>query len=114
MTRERRGTGGILKGSTGAIVDDAGQSLVELALALPILVLLLLGVVDGARAYYYAGVVANSAREGAVYAARNGAATVAQVTQRACDSSGIVEFGTTCPGLAVTCSFANGDATVEV
>ncbi len=96
------------------LTDVAGQSLIELALALPILLMLLLGLVDGARAYYFAGVVANAAREGANYAARNGTATLAQVRQRVCDSTGMVAFGSACPGLTVTCAFANGDTTVEV
>jgi Flp pilus assembly protein TadG len=91
-----------------------GQSLIELALSLPLLLVLLLGLADGARAYYFAGVVANAAHEGANYAARNGSATNAQVTQRACDASGLVSFGTPCPGFAATCTFSNGDATVEV
>jgi len=61
--------GWVLNGSRAALIDDAGQSLVEVALALPILLMLLLGLVDGARAYYFAGVVANAAREGARIAA---------------------------------------------
>ncbi len=105
---------GLNKGSARFVTDDAGQSLIEVALTLPLLLMLLLGLVDGARAYSYAGIVANSAREGAVYAARNGTATQAEVTQRVCDSTGMVAFGSACPGLAVTCAFANGDATVEV
>lgn len=112
MGRERMGW--VLNGSRAALIDDAGQSLVEVALALPILLMLLLGLVDGARAYYFAGVVANAAREGANYAARNGTATLAQVAQRVCDSTGMVAFGNACPGLTVTCAFANGDTTVEV
>jgi Flp pilus assembly protein TadG len=94
--------------------DRAGQSLIEVALALPVLLILLLGIADGARAYYYAGVVANGAREGANYAARHETATVAQVTQRACDATGMAAFGSSCPGLTVTCESSNGDATVHV
>ncbi len=112
MGQER--VGWVLKGSRVVLIDDAGQSLIEVALALPVLLMLLLGLVDGARAYYFAGVVASAAREGANYAARNEMATLAQVTQRACDSTGMVAFGNACPGLTVTCASANGDATVEV
>jgi len=96
------------------LAEDAGQSLIEVALALPVLLVLLLGVVDGARSYYFAGVVASAAREGANYAARNGSATIAQVAQRACDSTAMASYGNACPGLRITCSFSNGDATVEV
>ncbi len=94
MGQER--VGWVLKGSRVVLIDDAGQSLIEVA------------------AYYFAGVVASAAREGANYAARNEMATLAQVTQRACDSTGMVAFGNACPGLTVTCASANGDATVEV
>ena len=96
------------------MASENGQSLIEVALALPLLLVLLLGVVDGARAYHFAGLMATAAREGANYAARNGTATVAQVTQRACDATGMVAYGSTCPGLTVTCTFLNADATVEV
>ena len=97
-----------------AWADQAGQSLIEVALALPVLLILLLGIADGARAYYYAGIVANGAREGANYAARHATATVAQVTQRACDATGMAAFGSSCAGLTVTCESSNGDATVHV
>jgi len=105
---------GVDRGSKMALADQAGQSLIEVALALPILLILLLGLVDGARAYYYAGIVANGAREGVNFAARNGGATLAQVTQRACDATGMAPFGTSCPGLTVTCDATTGDATVRV
>jgi len=96
------------------MTESGGQSLIEVALALPLLLVLLLGMVDGARAYYVAGLVANAAREGASYAARNATATRAQVTQRACDTTGIAAFGTACPGLTVACTVSGGDASVEV
>lgn len=105
---------GLNEGRRWARSDQGGQSLIEVALALPLLLVLLLGLADGARAYYYASVTANAAHEGANYAARNATATRAQVAQRACDTTGIVAYGTACPGLSVTCTVANGDATVEV
>ena len=96
------------------VTEERGQSVIEVALALPLLLILFLGLVDGARAYYFAGIVANAAREGVNYAARNAAATRAQVTQRSCDATGMVAFGSACPGFTVTCTVANGDAAVEV
>ena len=45
--------------------SDSGQSAVEFALILPILVLILMGIFDFGRAFYAYSVVANSAREGA-------------------------------------------------
>ena len=47
---------------------DQGQSLVEFALALPLLLVILLGAVDLSRAFQTYIVVTNSAREGARYA----------------------------------------------
>jgi Flp pilus assembly protein TadG len=44
---------------------QAGQTAVEFALILPILVLILMGVFDFGRAFYAYSVVANAAREGA-------------------------------------------------
>jgi len=101
-------------GSVRRIAEDSGQSLIEVALALPLLLVLLLGLADGARAFYFAGVVTNAAREGVNYAARNADATQAQVAQRACDATGLATFGSACSGLTVTCTVAGGDATVEV
>ncbi|HYX81618.1 MAG TPA: TadE/TadG family type IV pilus assembly protein [Gemmatimonadales bacterium] len=95
-------------------IGSRGQSLVEFGLALPLLMLLFLGLIDGARAYYYAGSVANAAHEAASFAARNASATRAQVTQRACDATGFATFGTPCTGLSVTCTLASGDVSVEV
>jgi Flp pilus assembly protein TadG len=46
-----------------------GQSLVETALALPILLMLLLGLVDFGRVYYVTVSLYDAAEEGAVYAA---------------------------------------------
>jgi hypothetical protein len=45
-----------------------GQSIVELALLLPVLLMLVLGAVDLGRAFYYASAVANACRVGAQYA----------------------------------------------
>src|SRR5258708_6394373 len=54
---------------------ERGQSLVELALAMPVLLLLLLGTVDLGRAYYTYVAAENAAREGARYAASSPANT---------------------------------------
>lgn len=45
--------------------DDRGQSLVEFALVLPILVLIVVGLFDGALAVFNYSTVSNAAREGA-------------------------------------------------
>ena len=51
--------------------SDGGASLVELAVALPVLGLLLLGVVDFGRAYYLGVEVQNAAEAGALYGTQN-------------------------------------------
>jgi Flp pilus assembly protein TadG len=58
--------------------DDVGQALVEFSLALPILVALTLGIIDGGRLVYSYVTVGNAAREG-TRAALVTAATDAQV-----------------------------------
>jgi Flp pilus assembly protein TadG len=77
--------------------DERGQSLVEFALALPVLLLLLLGLVDFGRAFYYTSTIANAARAGAEYAAH---ATVTspntaftnQIKLKVCNETGLVPY----------------------
>jgi Flp pilus assembly protein TadG len=54
-----------------AVSKDAGQSLIELALTLPLLVLLLIGAAELGRLAYYAIEVSNAARAGVAYGAQN-------------------------------------------
>ena len=49
--------------------NGRGQSLVEVALVLPVLLMLLLGLVDFGRVYYVTVSLYDAAEEGAVYAA---------------------------------------------
>lgn len=53
---------------------DAGQALVETAVSVPLLLLILVGATEFARATYAAIEVSNSARAAAQYAAMNGGA----------------------------------------
>ncbi len=46
-----------------------GQNLVELALLLPILLIIVIGILDLGRSFYYYVAITNAAREGARYAA---------------------------------------------
>lgn len=52
----------------GRAVRQRGDSLVELAIILPVLLLILMGILDFGRAAYAYNVVANAAREGSRYA----------------------------------------------
>lgn len=86
--------------------EEAGQSMVELALALPILVFGLIGGADMARAYALQLAVQNGARAGAEAAAINDAPTSALAIARAKD-----EMSRT-PGMNVDGAIANGDMQV--
>ena len=59
------------KGQLGLLVEDTGHALVELALTLPVLVLLLIGAAELGRLAYYSIEVSNAARAGVAYGAQN-------------------------------------------
>jgi Flp pilus assembly protein TadG len=67
--------------------DQKGQSLVEVALTMPLLILILMGILDLGRAYWTYITLSDAAAEGAAYAAINPTDT-AQAIARAADSSG--------------------------
>jgi Flp pilus assembly protein TadG len=104
--------------------DDDGQSLVEIALSLPILLLIVIGLVDIGRVYYHAAAVTNAAREAAALAARDGTASTAAVARRACVELGADPIAGSCPAtVRVQCvrsgsdcstATAGGDVTVRV
>jgi Flp pilus assembly protein TadG len=74
------------------VQSEQGSSLVEVALALPMLLLLLLGVVDFGRAFYLGNEVAGAARAGAVYGSQfpmDTAGMTSAVNADAPDVSGI-------------------------
>jgi Flp pilus assembly protein TadG len=90
------------------MVDEAGQSLVEFALALPVLLLILLGLADFGRAFFYTTAIANAARAGAEYAAKNAGAGANATTigYKVCNETGFVSYSSTatCPGLSTAVS----------
>ena len=61
--------------------DESGQSLVEMAIAFPVLLLLLVAVVDFARISDAGIVLTNAAREGARYASVDPALSVSDIQQ---------------------------------
>jgi len=79
---------------------DSGQSLVEVALALPLLLLILLGVADLGRAFYYTTAVASAARQGAAYVAAAASTNPTTLKDKACAATGFDPSGTC--GTAVT------------
>jgi Flp pilus assembly protein TadG len=77
---------------------DGGQSLVELALALPLLLLILLGLADFGRAFYYTTIISNAAREGAAYLSQNPSAgqlpatNANSVKSKVCNETGLFAY----------------------
>lgn len=105
------------------MLEQGGQGLVEFALALPVLLLILLGLADFGRAFYYTTTISNAARAGAEYAAKNAGAGANTTTigYKVCNETGFVSYSATatCPGLSVSVSpsppIAGGpDVTVTV
>jgi Flp pilus assembly protein TadG len=82
--------------------ESRGQSMVEIALALPILLLLVLGIADLGRFAYYAIGVQHAARDAAAYAVEDLKVTDANVRLRVCGELGL--DAPSCAGLVVTCS----------
>ena len=83
------------------VKDERGQGLVELAVALPLLLLILVGLVDIGRIYHSTIALSTGVREGAAYAATLSSPDPVGTLQRVCDASGIAAIGSPCPGLSL-------------
>jgi len=92
-----------------SFAGQAGQSLVEVALALPVLLLVLLGLADLGRAFYYTTAVASAARQGAAYAATIASPDPTTLKQKACAATGFDPSGNC--GSALTASTTCDGAT---
>jgi len=92
------------------ISDDRGQSMVELALTLPILVFTLIGGADLARAYAIQLAVQNGARAGAEAAAVNQAPTASSIVLRTRDEMARTP-GMNAANATVTVTFKQVDGT---
>ena len=78
----------------GVMRSEKGQSLVEVAVLFPILILLLMGVADLGRAYYAMVALNDAAEEGALYAAID-PDNLSEIQNRAVHaSSGLITFET--------------------
>lgn len=75
---------------------DRGQSLVEIALSLPLLLAVVVGIADVASVYRRTISITNAAREAAMLAVRDPGADLAAIAQRACDEIGS-DAGAPCP-----------------
>lgn len=93
---------------------ERGAAAVEMAIILPLLLLVIGGLVDFGRAYYYKSVSANAAREGARMVAMG--YTTAEATTRINSAVGTLPTGMSTTKSYATCpNFGNaGTATVTV
>lgn len=66
---------------------ERGQSMIEVAIAIPLLILIVAGILDLGRAYFTYIALSDAAAEGAAYAAIHPQDT-AQIIERTVDSSG--------------------------
>jgi Flp pilus assembly protein TadG len=72
--------------------DQQGQSLVELAITMPILILVLMGILDLGRAYWTYITLSDAAAEGAAYAALYPKDTEQAIARAADSSNGLMEL----------------------
>ncbi len=77
-----------------------GQSIVELALILPVFILIVFGMLDMGRAFYFQEAIANMAREGARYGAVN---NTTSVSSEALAEAGALVSGATISSVVKAC-----------
>jgi Flp pilus assembly protein TadG len=90
--------------------DEHGNGLVEIALVMPVLVLILVGAGEMGRLVYYAIEVSNAAHAGAAYAAQSHATasnTSNIALAAANDAANVASLATTS---SISCSCSNGTA----
>lgn len=104
-----------------AHTEAAGQSLVELALMLPVLLLLIVGIADVGRAFAHSASLASAAREAALTLARDPSrvacdpcAVTSAVTRAACNATGLAPHDDACQGLSVSATVTASAVTVTV
>jgi Flp pilus assembly protein TadG len=94
---------------SGKACSEKGQSLVETAFVLPVLILLLAIAIDASRAFDALIVLTNAVRQGARYASLEPGPDQAQIKQMVVDD--VVGSGTNITNMA---DFGQGNVTVEV
>jgi len=99
------------------VVGSAGASLVELALAVPFLCLLVIGIIDFGRAYYLSLEVQNAAYAGALYGLQNNTDTTGMVAAAKADAPDIttptwndVAWVSNYPSASYGCECADGSS----
>lgn len=95
----------------GFRAGEGGQSLVEVAVCLPILLLIVIGIVDIGRVFTYKVAVANAAREAAFYGASDPQTAtngLKSICQRARDELGAGSAPDPCSTTSITVSCSRG------
>lgn len=82
----------------------SGQSLVEVALVAPLLAMLMLGIVDFARAYYLSQEVTGAAQAAAEYGAENPSDTAGMTAAATADAPNVTGLTVSSPTYGCECS----------
>jgi Flp pilus assembly protein TadG len=88
--------------------SEHGASLVEMAILLPLFVLLLLVAVDAGRAFYLAIEVAGAARSAAIYGSRNPTDTTGMETAAQDDAPDVPNLSVGTPSYGCECADGTG------
>jgi Flp pilus assembly protein TadG len=91
---------------------EKGQSLTEMALVLPVILVVLAGVLDLGRLYYVTVALTDAAGEGATYAALNPNNTDEIIARTQSATGGLVQVGT--EQVTVDCPSVTAGSTVTV
>lgn len=92
--------------------SDSGTSLIELALVLPVLLLLLTGAVDFGRAYYLDIEVTHAAHAAALYGSQNPSDTVGMQNAAVADAVDVPTFSTSSVSVSYGCECSDGSSAV--
>jgi Flp pilus assembly protein TadG len=95
-----------------ALTSEAGSSLIELALLLPVLFLLLLGVFDFGRGYYLAIEVSQAAHNAALYGSQNPTDTAGMQYAAVADASDVPNFTISSVTASYGCECSDGSLPV--
>lgn len=93
---------------SGVCSAEQGASLVELALVLPLLMLLLIGAVDFGRAFYLAMEISGAAQAGAEYGTQNPTDTTGIAAAAQVDAPDVPFLAVTTPTYGCECSDGTG------
>jgi Flp pilus assembly protein TadG len=95
-----------------ALHSESGSSLIEMALVLPVLFLLLMGVVDFGRAYYLAIEVSQAAHTAALYGSQNPSDVTGMQNAAVADAPDVPSFTTSSVTATYGCECSDGSSPV--